>query len=92
MSDAKIEPKTAYATVPNNYYSRIWAHVKAEHPEFLTSPPSGASSAIYYNHVTSIDSRLLDKLYGLNKNYCQHWPDQFVVVNHQVVRHQSIQN
>ena len=92
MSDAKIEPKTAYATVPNNYYSRIWAHVKAEHPEFLTSPSSGASSAIYYNHVTSIDSRLLDKLYGLNKNYCQHWPDQFVVVNHQVVRHESIQN
>ena len=90
MSDAKIEPKIPYTAVPNNYYSRIWAHVKTEHPEFLTSPPVGASSAIYHNHVTPIDYSLLDKLYGLNKNYCQHWPDQFVVVNHKLVRHTSI--
>jgi ubiquinol-cytochrome c reductase cytochrome b subunit len=91
MSDAKIEPRIPYTAAPNNYYSRIWAHVKAEHPEFLTSPPVGASSAIFHNHVTPIDYSLLDKLYTLNKNYCQHWPDQFVVVNHKVVRHTSIQ-
>ena len=91
MSDAKIEPRIPYTAAPNNYYSRIWAHVKAEHPEFLTFPPVGASSAIFHNHVTPIDYSLLDKLYTLNKNYCQHWPDQFVVVNHKVVRHTSIQ-
>jgi hypothetical protein len=72
MSDAKIEPIIPYTAAPDNYYSRIWAHVKAEHPEFLTSPPVGASSAIFHNHVTPIDYSLLDKLYGLNKNYCQH--------------------
>jgi hypothetical protein len=72
MFDAKFEPRIPYTAAPNNYYSRVWAHVKAEHPEFLTSSSLGSRSAIFYNHLIPIDYTLLDKLYGLNKNYCQH--------------------
>lgn len=48
------------------YLSRIWAHVKAEHPEFAYNSS--------YNTTTIISDDLINNIYRLNKNYPGYWP------------------
>lgn len=57
-----------FNTTPQKLFlSRIWAHVKAEHPEF-------ANNYIYDNNTTIINDTLLNNIYSLNKNYPGNWP------------------
>ena len=55
-------------TTPDRVYcSRIWAHVKSEHPEWTNNYPWDSS-------VTVNDSTLRSNIYSLNKNYPGRWP------------------
>jgi hypothetical protein len=60
-----------YGTPQTIFLSRIWAHVKAEHPEFLTTFTSLDGTVVREGVVS--DS-LINNIYGLNKNYPGHWP------------------
>lgn len=46
---------------------RIWAHVKAEHPEFVTNPFFGSKDR-------GVNDVLIGQIYKLNKNYPKEWP------------------
>lgn len=56
------DTRNATITTPQrHYFSRIWAHVKAEHPEYSDHPQ---------NPKYTINSNtLINNIYNLNKNY-----------------------
>jgi len=59
--------RTINTTPQKLYLSRIWAHVKAEHPEF-------ANNYIHGGNTTVIDDTLINNIYSLKKNYPGYWP------------------
>jgi len=62
------QSRTTILTTPRRVYlSRIWAHVKAEHPEF-------ANNYQYGSNTTIINDTLINNIYSLNKNYPGYWP------------------
>jgi hypothetical protein len=61
-----VGPNTTITNPNKVFCSRIWAHVKAEHPEFANNYP--------YNATTVNDSTLWSNIYSLNKNYPGNWP------------------
>jgi hypothetical protein len=58
---------TTFTNPERVFCSRIWAHVKTEHPEF-------ANNYSWDNSTTINDSTLRRNIYGLNKNYPGTWP------------------
>jgi hypothetical protein len=60
-------PNTTVTNPEKVFCSRIWAHVKSEHPEWANNYP-------YDNRVTVNDATLRSNIYSLNKNYPGRWP------------------
>ena len=58
------------------FLSRIWAHVKVEHPEWAPAEPitdEGTGITTIVRHGIVSDS-LINNIYNLNKNYPGNWP------------------
>jgi hypothetical protein len=67
VSNCNLEGSNPHSTPQTLFLSRIWAHVKAEHPEFANNYP-------YNPNTTVVNSTLLNNIYSLNKNYPGNWP------------------
>ena len=68
-----LEPlSNNHATPQKLFLSRIWAHVKAENPQFISDSSVGPDGTVINAGIVS-DS-LINNIYNLNKNYPGHWP------------------
>lgn len=65
VSNCKLEGPNTHSTPQTAFLSRIWAHVKAEHPEITNN--SEFSSSV-------VTTKLINDIYSLNKNYPGNWP------------------
>jgi len=62
-------PRMKHTTHEKLEMSRIWAHVKADHPEFLNN------TFYSYNKPATVNNQWLrNNIHNLNKNYPLNWP------------------